>query len=376
MSHVGDHRRCQRQQGYPLGVWPRHVLPLVLVLSLLEGSILGCGSDTTGPAPLSANQAYWALQLNYQAVNMATVAPADTVRLIATPLNVAGTPLMGLGSATFQTSDSTVTVDSTGLMTAHFATQGQPTPVSVSLKAQGITLTDTVLVQVSDTIPHHALATFSMQPAPGDSAKRTLDLATFTWPVTATDAARNIICNSIPCPLLVSYTSSNPLVATIDNTGMVTASDTGHVVFTAATWAYGVAKRDSVAFTIGYRLDYLMYVADAGSSFVMFLAPKNIVLGVGATVTFVCAPPRFGPRFRCTSPIDVVFDDSAAVDTATDDIFGAPPTGTGNIPAFGADSVNPHNDVRARRFPVAGTYHYHSSVLASDSKAFIIKEQR
>ena len=379
MNHYSIHRPWQRQQRCSFSGWRPHVLLLALTLSVVGASLLGCSSDTTGPAPLSAGQAYWALWLNYHAVNMATIAPDDTVRLIATPRNVAGAPLVGLDRPTFQAGDSSVAVDSAGLVTAHFITSGQPTFVIASLTAQGVTLADTVLIQVTDTIPQYPLATFSIHPVPGDSAKRALDYFQnghlwFVWPAIATDAEQNVVCNSTMCPLQISYTSSNPQAAAIDSIGRVFANDTGHVVFTASTWAYGRTFRDSVAFIIGYRLKLQMSIADAASGIATFQGPRSVILGVGATVTFVCAPPSLG--FPCTVPVNVVFDDSAVVDTATDNLLGAPPTGAGNIPTFGADAVNAHNDVRARRFPLAGTYRYHSSVLSSETDTLIIKEQQ
>lgn len=367
----------------------RYMRQRVLAYGAIVTAIAGCGKDATGPAQLTSAQAYWALQINYSAVNMATIAPANQVKLIATPLDPDGQPIAGLPPATFRSTDSTVTVDSAGLLTAHFATQGLPTPVVVSLTGQKVTLVDTVWIQVTDTIPQHPLATFSMRPAAGDSAKRALpDLNssmryTFLWTVMAIDAAGNTVCSSGQCALQVNYTSSNPHLASINYaTGMVTPHDTGHVVFTASSWVYGVAKRDSVSFVIGYKLSYLMQIGfsqQPGPRTVEFGAPKRVVLGVNAVVGFVCAA-NADPYPACDRPVDVVFDHPASIDTGTIRYFGTfdvAPNGRGNIPAFGGDSLLSADGlataVRTRRFPVAGIYRYHSGLFPSDVYEIEIK---
>ena len=354
----------------------------VALLSLL-GVTLSCRGDaTTSPAPRDAGHTYWALQLNHDALNMATVAPANTFRLVATPVNALGAPLPGAGAVTYSNTDSTVTVDSTGLVTARYATAG--TFVVVSSQQQNVTLVDTVRIQVTDTIPQHALATFTMQPLGSDSAKRSLDFNTsnfwpspggYTWPVRATDGQGTTVCDSTACALKVHYTSSNPLVARIDPvTGHVTALDTGHTVFTATTVAYGVAWQDSVRFTVGYQLSYtvgMVLSVILGVLTLGFVAPKKLILGVGAVVTFCNEAPR---------PVDVRFDlppgvDSTSVDSASCVIQGTPipgPHGIGNIPAFGGNYVVPLQpqdtlDCTARRFTKPGLYRYHSTLFPSDT---------
>ena len=360
-----------------------HLLPRWFLLSALGGGALSCGGDTTtGPAPRPATQAYWALQLNQHAVNLALTAPYDTIHLTATPLTVSGTPLTGASPATFQVSDSTVTVSPSGLVTAHYVTT--KTQVIAALTVQGVTLRDTAFIQVTPTPTASPLDTFSMQPSAHDSAKRAVDFnaGTFAWPVHATDATGTTVCDTAACPLLVYYASSNPLVAAIDRTtGAVTAYDTGHVVFTATTWAYGVAERDSVDFTVGYKLSYTIFMTLAAVLGVLtlgFAAPKKLILGVGAVVTF-CT--------QTNKPVDVVFDQPpAVVDTASCTVVPGdtiPPTGSGNIAAFGGDTSSsgtgtPYinsTDCAARRFPTPGIYRYHSTLFPSDTFEIDIKQQ-
>jgi hypothetical protein len=316
--------------------------------------------------------------LNQHAVNLA-LTQDSTVQLTATPLTVAGTPVAGASPVTFQATpgDSSVTVTPTGLATAHYVTP--QTQVVASVTAQGVTLSDTVYLLVTATPPAAALATFSLQPATGDSAKRAVEvtngvLNSFLWSVTATEAAGDTVCsNNSGCSLAVYYTSSNPQVATIDRTtGEVSAVYPGSVVFTATTLAYGVARRDTVSFTIGYSLAYqinITLVVMLGVLTLMFAAPKRLVLGVGAVVTF-CN--------QANQPVDVVLSNPAAVDTASCEYnnyqFVVPPTGSGNITAFGGDYDAPNvtenetdSTCSARRFPVPGTYLYHSTLFPSDT---------
>lgn len=360
----------------------RYLFPLLLALSV-AGGVLSCGGDAnTAPAPRSAGQAYWALHLNQHAINLALTPPYDTVHLTATPVTVTGTPLTNAGGVTFQATDSNVTVDSNGVVTAHFVTPGQPTSVIATLTTQGVTLHDTAFIQVTETVPPAMLATFSMQPAPGDSAKRSIDSTDYMWPVTATDAAHDTICNVNACSIQVYYSSSDPLIARIDRqTGEVGANDTGHVVFTATTLAYGVAMQDSVRFTVGYKLSYNIDLALAmvlGVLTLTFGAPKKLILGVGAVVTFCNQSPQ---------PVDIVFDNPAAVDSASCVVPGyaeGPPTGPGNITAFGGDTTRDYpsipysnlNDCRARRFLVPGVYRYHSSLFPSDTYEIDVKQQQ
>jgi hypothetical protein len=360
-----------------------------LVGSGLGWCILSCSGDTVGPAALTPSQAFWALRLNQHAVNLALTAaagqPVNTVQLSATALNAVGATLPGVYTVHYSVVDSSVTVSATGLVTAHYVTTpGQPAPVVASLSVQRVTLTDTALIQVTQAPPPSPLSTFSIQPAQDDSAKRSVDFnqdGAFAWPVNATDATGATVCDTTGCPLQVFYSSSNPLVATIDrSTGQVSAIDTGHVVFTATTLAYGQALRDSVVFTIGYKLNYEIDLTLAVILGVLTLgfgvAPKKLILGIGAVVTF-CN--------KSSQPVDVIFDHPAIVDTASCTLgstgHSAPPTGSGNIAAIYGDTskylqISDTSSCRARRFAVPDTYRYHSSLFPSDTNEIIIQQQR
>jgi hypothetical protein len=340
-------------------------------------------------------QTYWTLQFNQHAVNLSLTAPYNTIRLTAIPRTAAGDSLRGLGPVTYIAHDSTVSVDSAGVVIAHDVTTQTFIVATLQDPQQRITHQDTVFIQVTDTIPNSPLDTFSVQPAPGDSAKRSVDFVIvyfpgfpggpggFFWPAHATDAAGHTLCDVNSCALQVYYTSSNPEVATIDRmTGQVTAYMPGKVVLTATTWAYGVSTRDSLTFTIGHRLLYLNIIGlvqKARGVTAQFTAPQTISLSVGGVMLFKCAADN-----SCSSPVDVVFDHQTAIDSASylylfsTDI---PQTGGGNIPAFGGDSAynseegTPNADVyRARRFTAPGLYRYHSSVFPSDTLSILVQK--
>ena len=353
------------------------------VTGLLGGG-LGCHTDSTAPttgATLhNASTAYWALQLNQHAINMATVAPYNTVQLIVTPSNIAGVPLTGIGQPAFHVGDSTVTVDATGRVTAHFATQGQPTQVIATLTADGYTLSDTAFIQVTDTVPQQPLTVFSIQPALGDSAKRAVDAngGGFSWPVTAATPV-GVVCNASQCPLLVSLVSSNPKVATFSlygGFGFVSPKDTGRVVLSATMLYYGVPKRDTLVFSMGYPIQAFHAINPNDPYFGLAglqgsrLLPRQMIVGQGAVVTFA----NFSQQ-----PAGVTFDDSAQVESscAEGGLFGevCPATGRGNIPAFQFDGANIGSGLRARHFPEPGTYVYHTSLAPADTFAVVVRAE-
>jgi hypothetical protein len=387
-------------------VWRWSLWSLVGTLGVLAGTLAGCGgSDTTGPPPMGASRAYWALQFNYHAVVLALTPPYDTVQLTATPVNATGTPLPGLGSVTYKATDSLVTVSSTGLVTAHYQTTGTLyTTVSATLQAQGVTLTDTVFIQVTPTVSK--LKTFSIHPAPGDSARRPLDAASFSWPATATDLLGDTLCNGAGCTLPVYYSSSDPLLASIDkSTAAVTLADTGHVIFTASTLVYGQLWRDSVRFTSGFA-NYTTVAIQPGTvgqrAVLTFSAPNPLIIGEGGNVLWTQPNvPSDASGNPVETPgldsIDVVFDDSTAAKAGqiggiycsftgfVHDVFCTPtPPDSGNIPAFGPDTAKYNaaqtsGDIapfllsvkQARTFPRAGNYHYHSRLYGTTGTIYV-----
>jgi hypothetical protein len=354
------------------------------MVGLIGTYLTGCGGDTTGPAPLDTSRAFWSLRLNYHAANLALTETANTVQLVAVPLNVHGDTLMSLGRVTYSAADSTVSVDSTGLVTANYRTKDvdSPTFVVASLQYQNLTLADTVFIQVTPTVPA-TLATFSMHPASGTSTSCSLNVSGTTLiqncgplVVDATDVNGDTLSSASKHSLLISYASSDPFLAIVSRTGVITEADTGHVVFTASTWAYGLLQKDSIQYIVGwprFQGVYVKSVTPANSlTPVLTFVPAAIVLDVGGTV---------GWQNLRSEPIDVVFDDSTDVQAGCYyflcNFFRF--SGTGNIPPFYVNATGTDTSVFAvglvaRSFPVAGIYHYHSRLYPSSTGVIYVED--
>jgi plastocyanin len=138
------------------------------------------------------------------------------------------------------------------------------------------------------------------------------------------------------------------------------------VTFTATAWAYGVAERDSIQYIINYPLWNLIFIVPLQAPVLVF-SPSRIEVAAGGYISFW----NYNDQ-----PVDVVFDDSATVDSVPADVaseLGAPPgQGQGNIPPFfsdptGTDTSVFSKGVVARQFPVAGIYHIHSRLYPAMS---------
>ena len=269
-------------------------LAALVVGSVLLGALAGCGSDSTGPARSSTY--FRALHFDWTAVTMALdSAKYDTVRLTATPVTQTGVPLLGAGPVRYTAVDSNVTIDSTGLVTAHYQTS--QTIVVASLTVNGVTHVDTARIMVTqDPAIPAPLKTFSIQPVAGDldSAKIALDkyykVNQFNGniPLYATDSLGDNLCDVYgDCPFLVAFGSSDPRVATLDPSyGYLSANFVGKTTFTASALVDGVGKRDSLPFTIGYNLVWGIPVYPGGtpSHVTPLLIQSTSIIGVGGFV--------------------------------------------------------------------------------------------
>jgi hypothetical protein len=363
----------------------------VLCVGLLACGLLGCGHDTTAPVP-SPSESYWALRANYHAVNIATVPGYDTVRLTAVPLSVTHDTLMGIGSVTYSAKDSAITVDSTGLVTAHFATA--QASVVVSLQYQHVTLADTVFIRVTDTVPHFPLAALSIQPQPDGIGSARIGIgAQIVIPVYATNTSgsstADTVCNVNSCPLLIDFSSSDVAVAAVDNYGIVRPYRPGPVTFYATTYAYGITKRDSLPFVIEWPTIATVIATWTtpidSKTLVPVFSPRNIVVNTGAHITW--ANGGLGDLHPVGDSIDVVFDDPTAVQPSCGSTFGSydcvlfPAASGGNIAPFFPDVIALQNQdfayfstiMQSRTFPVAGTYTYHSKRYPSATGKVTVK---
>jgi hypothetical protein len=239
--------------------------------------LVACGGDAAGPAPASNPDVLWSLSFQWPAVNLALTPPYDTVQLTAIPRTATGVVLSDTASVRYTTADSAVSVSATGRVTARFVTAGAR--VVAHLTVGGITLTDTAVVQVTETPLPAPLDTLSIQLRPGGLARASTNVdAVFgpTIPVFATTTAGDVICEAGSCPIfpvLVHFASSDSTVASIDQTGYVTPKRVGRVTLFVSTFAYGVTKTDSLSFSVGYpaRLDILVNVDSTQEPLAPFL---------------------------------------------------------------------------------------------------------
>lgn len=335
---------------------PRRARAGVAVLGATFVTIfaLACGTDyVTIPKPTGSGRLFASLVLNHHAIALSMTAPSNTIQLTAAALNAQGAPLDGAGHATFSLSDTgSVSITPDGVITATAPATG--VQVIASLTDGNLTHRDTAYVNVNDVTPPPVLASFSIQPLPGDSAK-TAALDGFGLfglkPILpqAADAGGTPI-DGLP----VFFSTADPTVATVDPaTGVVTGVRPGTVKIRATTTAYGVTMSDSLVLTITPPLIGLVSAnptTPAGSTTpALAWAPGTIEISAGGTVLFVTQ--------STTQDIDVVFDDPADVAES----FLAP-SGGGDIPLFRALPDNGGAFV-ARSFPVPGSYNYHSTTF-------------
>jgi plastocyanin len=358
--------------------------------ALLAGLLLAaCGESVVPFAPATGADAtgmFWALTLNHRAVTLSTVAPYDTIALVATPRDARGTPLEGLGTVTYTSSDpARVEVSADGHVRAHLSVQG--VTVAAALTVGNVRHADTVTFVVTDEPAPPTPAHLSIHPQLPDSA---------TWSLNGDGSFLNLSGNGsagfsnikvlfgsgtdaqgTPIPgLNLAFSSSDTAVARVLGFGPVMVLQPlkpGRATLVASTTAYGVALADTVQFTI------TMPVLQA-----VKIQPRQVSLGGPDQITFGSADVTVAPGGTVLwlnlsgKQVDVVFDDPTnVVEHGAINCANLPePPGGGNIPAFGVpqDSLAPTLDAencRSRRFPVQGVYPYHSSITGAMGRVVV-----
>ena len=315
---------------------------------------LACGTDyVTVPKPVGSDQLFAALVFDHRAVALSLTGPTNTIKLTAVAINALGAPLAGAGQATFSLSDTgSVAITSDGVLTAKAPAIG--VQVIATLTDGNLTHKDTAYVNVNDVTPPPVLATFSIHPMEGDSAKTAALDAFGLFGVKQifpqeTDAGGTPI-DGLP----VFFSTADPTTASVDPvTGNVTGIRPGTVLIRASTTAYGVTMSDSIIYTITAPLIGLVVANPTNpvgnTTQTLEWAPGSIEIGAGGSVLFVTQ--------STTQDIDVVFDDP---DAATESFLA--PTGGGNIPPFHAEP-DQGGAFFARSFPAPGSYNYHSTTF-------------
>lgn len=342
--------RARRRIG--AGLWSaRRSASVVRVTTLVLA--LGCGTDyVTTPPPVGSGDLFAALVLDHHAIALSTSAPHNTIQLTASAINAQGQPLPGAGQATFSLSDTgSISITPDGMLTATAPATG--VMVIATLSNRNLTHKDTAYVNVIDVAVPPVLASFSIQPLPGDSAK-TAALDVFGLFGLKQILPQEADAGGTPIDgLPVFFSTADPTVATVDPvTGIVTGVRPGTVKIRANTTAFGVTMSDSLVLTITPPLIGLVAAlpfTPAGSTTTSIRwEPGTIEVSAGATVLFFIQTPN--------RPIDVVFDDPA-------DVAESPlaPSGSGDIAPFEAPDEN--GRFMARAFPVPGSFNYHSTTF-------------
>lgn len=290
---------------------------------------------------------FWSLTLDEHAVNLSTVAPYDTAHIVATPRTSDGSVYPNGADVKYVSSDlEHVQVSADGELQA--IAPGIGIPVVATMSVGNLTHSDTVMVDVvSDSAPP-VLESLSIHPVPPDSAvwgANALENLTFVGSrfVVAHDDAGNPLSG-----FSIYFHSSDTTIATIDrSTGELNGKRPGLVTLIASTRAFGVAKADTLPFTITMPPFMAVSIAPppgtTGPNIVS--SPSVATIAAGGTILFI--------DFNLYQ-ISITFPDPSVI--AEDQLVCF--CGAGNIDLWGADTVDINNDFRGRSFPVAGTYVY------------------
>ncbi len=353
----------------------RRELTLSWIQRVCVTSILWIGiacSDTAFAPPIEdLTSAYWSLRINYQAVQLSTYEPYNSLQLVAIPLAADGAVFTAEGTSgdmqqftAWSSNDSSkVKVSQSGLITA--VEETNDTRIEVRHTIGEVTHVDIVRVVVKDLVPLPKLAEFSIRPT--DSLKRAAGyVGWYSFPVIALDTAGQQM-SGIP----IRWRSSNVKIAAFydSNLGMLSAFLPSNVMVSASTWIYGVEKSDSFTLEIGWPVFWAnelslaeQVVTSIGS---VVLAPSGLTteMGPGGRASFLNRT-GFGPRNVIgKSPldgvsIDVVFDDPSVALPAGNGWIGDTSGIGGNIIGLKSDTTVAAWTPAFRRFIKPGKHFF------------------
>ncbi len=326
---------------------------------LLSGA---CASDNTAPTPPgSVEDLFWSLDVNHPAVLMSTAAPYDTISLQVTPLNVRGQALPLEGVVTFvSAAPEKVQVTEDGKIKALATATGVEVTATLSMRnSKRVVKTR---VTVTNVAAPPTLTTFSIQPLAPDSAKTAVS---FPWTPSKAVKVRLLDQNENPIASTnIQWTSSNTTIADVQPmNGSVTGRSLGQVTIIARTTVYGVAKVDSLRFTVGMPVTGSIRID--GPPYAFF--PKVDTIAMGGAVIWT--------NYTGDS-VDVVFEDPSNV--KADFIFcGCGEQEDGNIGPFAAyvpEEDPPEETYVSRSFPVPGVYNYRSTITGQTGQIVVVRE--
>ena len=373
-----------------------------LLLSIVGMS--GCGHDTTGPTRVDAAKLLWQVRLNYHAVTLLNGAPYDTVQLIPALQTVTGGAVPGNAVVAYHATDPTsVVVSPMGLVTARAATS--QVFVVATATVGNVTALDTVVIAVNDTavvgrtpvLPtrlvlqgiQNPFAAFGINaPAPpGEGLTEDCERAAGGSVMRQVQIVPQVLAGDAPIPnAVIDLRSADPGIATITNMfgldGMIAGQCEngryGPVSILGTARIYGVALQNSIRVNVIPSLSdlftVLQHIPRATGQVTTYFEPATVTIAAGGVVNwYVVTRNLLRPE-----SIDIVFDDPSGPVLGVDTtglssfyqfLFRFPyDTAGGNIAPFADPDTTPDPTQirrgidRARRFPVPGTYHFHSAL--------------
>ncbi|MHB2032730.1 MAG: Ig-like domain-containing protein [Gemmatimonadaceae bacterium] len=337
---------------------------------------------------------FWSLALQHPAITLSMTPPYDTVRLVATALDANGHPASIKGTVSFASlQPKIVSVDSTGLV--HALATGSDNQVTVTVTAGSLIHADTAIINVTAVASPSPMAHLSIHPAGGGDTV-TVAMEPFglfnhaNLPVTAVDSNGN----PVPAGFAYATWSLDSLVANPCDVGSTQFAacagnfSYGHPGMTrvvASAMVYGGVAADTIYVKVTPPVFIWEYVLNeapkVGAPAIPSFYPQLTTVAPGATVLWVNAS-RWGASGQ---PVDIVWDDSSNV-AAPDStgilscqLFGFPSAGGpgGNVAAFGdtTQSGPMPNGCRARKFPTAGVYPYHSTLTGATGEVVVTDGQ-
>jgi hypothetical protein len=338
------------------------------------GILLGCGNDDSGySTAVDSHNFYATLSLSQHAINLSTVAPYDTMHVQVRALMQDSTPVPGTVILTSSDSNS-VSVDSTGLLTAKRKTT--KTTIRAKLTYGRYTRTDSATVVVVTTAPSAIPQQLSIVLNPGDSAKTAIASLSGSGSKSFRVVPVSASGDTLPAVTFTAWSSDTlrAKVKTSTGTLIVNGVRPGRVMLYVSTFAYGVARRDSLTYVVGWPLVFYGGVYrrfQTGTlKTILDFNPGTITVGVGANVLWWNTD---------SLPVDIVFDSPAGATTIPEfALFYSDGEGTGNIPPFsvtdtsGLAKIQP--GIAGRHFGQAGQYRYHSTLYGTSGVINVIAE--
>lgn len=343
---------------------------LLLVL-LIVGA---CSTDTFTDVPANSN--FYALRINPPVASLAVgqtqqfsvtafdAGPCSGTACALTPGAVISVP----GTPTYRSTDTTrVKVSSTGLVTAISA--GTASVIATLqdipgyLSAPSVTRADTALITVTATPV--SLSGFTLTASRNTTGAGSPD----TLVVTLTDASGNVV-NTQKAGTITGtnvgrprYFTSNPQVATVSTTGIITGVTPGTATITAVISISGVTKTATFPVTVTAPITgtFTITAATSGTGIVFF--PTSLTVSAtqakvqgaaGAVVNFTVASGTFSASTtpNSTQCFNVTFANPGAA-------LPNPSTGNGgNIGTGAAGTSNGPlcSGTQSRLFSTPGTY--------------------